>query len=183
MTSDQALAHVIDRLERGGVGYLLVGALSSNLYGVPRATDDADVEVSFDGFDVVSFAAGLGDEFRLDRQMMIEGFTGTVRYVLHHEPSGFTIELFRLGHDPHHQERFSNRRRLRVPECRGEAWVSTAEDVVIQKLRWARRKDLDDIVNLIAVSGAGLNWDYVDRWAKVHGTSNLLADLRAEAGH
>jgi len=46
MTSDQALAHVIDRLERGGVGYLLVGALSSNLYGVPRATDDADVEVS-----------------------------------------------------------------------------------------------------------------------------------------
>ena len=46
MTSDQALAHIIDRLERGGVGYLLVGALSSNLYGVPRATDDADVEVA-----------------------------------------------------------------------------------------------------------------------------------------
>jgi len=107
MTSDQALAHVIDRLERGGVGYLLVGALSSNLYGVPRATDDADVEVSFDGFDIVSFATGLGDEFRLDRQMMIEGFTGTARYVLHHEPTGFTVELFRLGGDPHHQERFS----------------------------------------------------------------------------
>jgi len=72
---------------------------------------------------------------------------------------------------------------LRVPECRGEVSVSTAEDVVIQKLRWARRKDLDDIVNLIAVSGEGLDWNYVDRWAKVHGTSNLLADLRAEAGH
>ena len=79
MTSDQALARVIDQLERGGIGYLVVGALSSNLYGVPRATDDADVEVLFDGFDVVSFAAGLGDEYRLDRQMMIEGFTGTVR--------------------------------------------------------------------------------------------------------
>ena len=42
MTSDQALARVIDQLERGGIGYLVVGALSSNLYGVPRATDDAD---------------------------------------------------------------------------------------------------------------------------------------------
>ena len=53
---------------------------------------------------------------------------------------------------------------------------------MIQKLRWARRKDLDDIVNLIAVSGDELDWEYVNRWAKVHGTSNLLTDLRAEAG-
>lgn len=67
MTSDQALARVIDRLELGAVGYLLVGALSSNLYGVPRATDDADVEVLFDGASVeerllrrLPFAAWLG---------------------------------------------------------------------------------------------------------------------------
>ena len=67
MTSDQALARVIDQFEREGVGYLVVGALSSNLYGVPRATDDADVEVLFDGASVeerllrrLPFAAWLG---------------------------------------------------------------------------------------------------------------------------
>jgi hypothetical protein len=60
--------------------------------------------------------------------------------------------------------------------------VATAEDVVIQKLRWARRKDLDDVVNLLAVSGSTLDWAYIRRWTDSHGTSGLLDQLRGEAG-
>jgi hypothetical protein len=181
MTSEQALARLIERLEEDQVLYMIVGAMSSNLYGVPRATDDADIVVSFDNFDVVRFSRTLGEGFSLDPQMMMEGFTGSVRHVLHFSPTGFDIELFRLGDDPHHRERFGRRRRQRVPECSREAWVATAEDVVIQKLRWARRKDLDDIVDLIAVSGDGLDWAYLSRWTEIHGTSDLLAQLCREA--
>ena len=181
MTSEQALAQLIERLEEDQVAYMLVGALSSNLYGVPRATDDADLVISFDGFDVVRFGQTLGEKFVLDRQMMMEGFTGSVRHVLHFSPTGFDIELFRLGDDLHHRERFGRRRRQHVPECSREAWVATAEDVVVQKLRWARRKDLDDIVDLIAVSGAGLDWAYIDRWTEIHGTTDLLKQLCREA--
>jgi len=39
MNSEQALARVIERLEEDRVAYMVVGAMSSNLYGVPRATD------------------------------------------------------------------------------------------------------------------------------------------------
>ena len=53
---------------------------------------------------------------------------------------------------------------------------------MIQKLRWARRKDLDDVVNLLAVSGDVLDWDFVWRWTVEHGTCELLRQLRAEAG-
>jgi hypothetical protein len=181
MTSEQAVALLIDRLEAESVPYMLVGALSSNLYGVPRATDDADLVVAFDAFNIVAFCESLGDAFELDRQMMIEGFTGSVRHVLHFNPTSFDIELFCLGDDPHHRERFARRRRQHVPECDREAWVATAEDVVIQKLRWARRKDLDDIVNLLAVSGQWLDWSYVMRWSAAHGTAELLTQLRREA--
>lgn len=181
MTSEQAVARLIEALEREAVPYMLVGALSSNLYGVPRATNDADVVIRFDSFNLAEFCVGLGDEFVLDRQMMIEGFTGSVRNVVTFIPTGFQIEVFRLGDDPHHQERFGRRRRQQVPECSREAWVATAEDVVIQKLRWARRKDLDDVVNLLAVSGGMLDWGYVRRWTDAHGTSELLEQLRAEA--
>ena len=59
--------------------------------------------------------------------------------------------------------------------------MATAEDVLIQKLRWGRRKDLDDIVNLLTVSGDMLDWEYVGTWTREHGTGALLADLRAEA--
>jgi hypothetical protein len=182
MTSEQAVGRLIELLEREGVGYLLVGAFSSNLYGVPRATNDADVVVQFESFNLVEFCARLGDDFVLDRQMLMEGFTGSVRNVINFKPTGFTIEIFRLGNDPHHQERFARRRRLHVPECCCEAWVAAPEDVVIQKLRWARRKDLDDVVNLLAVSGSTLDWGYLRGWTEKHGTTGLLDDLRTEAG-
>lgn len=182
MTSEQPVARLIEALEQAGVGYMLVGAFSSNLYGVPRSTDDADVVVEFESFNLVEFCVSLGPEYVLDRQMMIEGFTGSVRNVITFSPTGFHIEIFRLGDDPHHRERFARRRRHHIPETGCEAWVAAAEDVVIQKLRWARRKDLDDVVNLLAVSGHTLDWDFIHRWTVIHGTTELLNQLRHEAG-
>ncbi len=182
MTSEQAVARLIEALEQEGVGYMLVGDSSSNLDGVPRATDDADVVIEFGSFNIVEFCQQLGAEFALDRQIMMEGFTGSVRNIVHFRPTGFDIEVFRLGNGPHHRERFARRRRQHVPDCRCDAWVATAEDVVIQKLRWARRKDLDDVVNLLAVSGSTLDWAYIRRWTDSHGTSGLLDQLRGEAG-
>lgn len=182
MSSERALAQMIDALENEEVAYMLVGALSSNLDGVPRATNDADLVVEFAAFNLVEFCHRLGDDFQLDRQMMIEGFTGSVRNVITYTPASFQIEVFRLGNDPHHMERFARRRRQHVPECSSEAWVATPEDVVIQKLRWARRKDLDDVVNLLAVSGDVLDWDFVWRWTVEHATCERLRQLRAEAG-
>ena len=52
MSSEQALARLIDALENEDVPYMLVGALSSNLYGVPRATNDADLVVEFAAFNL-----------------------------------------------------------------------------------------------------------------------------------
>lgn len=160
---------------------MLVGAFSANLYGVPRATNGADVVVEFAAFNIVAFCERLGAEFVLDPQMMREGFTARIRNVITFQPTGFRIEVFRLGDDPHHQERFARRRRQHVPDCRCEAWVAAAEDVVIHKLRWARRKDLDDVVNLLVVSGDRLDRDYLRRWTSIHGTGGLLDELRGEA--
>ncbi len=181
MNSEQAVAWVIEQLENSNVDYMVVGAFSSNLYGVPRSTKDADIVVSLGSIKIVEFCRSLGDDFFLDRQMMLEGFTGSVRNIVRFKPTDFDIELFRLNDDPHHQQRFNRRRRQKIPEFELEAWVPTPEDVIIQKLRWARRKDLDDVVNVISVTGKQIEWDYVHRWTDEHGTSDLLKQLRSEA--
>jgi hypothetical protein len=77
MTSEQAVARLLQTLEWSGVGYMLVGAFSSNLYGVPRATNDADVVVHFESFNLTDFCHSLGPDFVLDPQAMMEGFTGS----------------------------------------------------------------------------------------------------------
>ena len=58
--------------------------------------------------------------------------------------------------------------------------MPTAEDVVIQILRWQRRKDLDDARNILAVRFNDLDWEYLERWTAVHSTRDLLNELRNE---
>ena len=64
------------------------------------------------------------------------------------------------------------------PDC--ETWIPTAEDVIVQKLRWARRKDIDDARNVLAVCADTLDWDYLTRWVSLHGTLDLLNQLQVE---
>ncbi len=51
------------------------------------------------------------------------------------------------------------------------------------KLHWAmlgqRRKECDDVRDVIAVQGNGIDWDYVHYWCDQHGTRALLDEIRA----
>jgi hypothetical protein len=174
MSSVTLTVQTIDALDKLGVEYMVVGAISSNIYGIPRATKDADIVVQLGNVTVGQIANELGDEFSLDRQLRMEGFTGSIRNNITHIPTGFLIELFRLSSDPHHRERFRRRVRIRVPDIDRETWVPTAEDVVIQKLRWARPKDLEDVRAVLAVQSGHLDLDYMNCWVDQHGTRSIL---------
>ena len=39
--------------------------------------------------------------------------------------------------------------------------------------------DLDDVQNVIAVSGQRFDWDYINEWTTRHGTHELLNEIRA----
>ena len=178
MNSIEAVSAVIDALEACQIEYMLVGAFSANAYGVGRSTNDADFVVDVSSETIHDLMRQLGPDFRLDPQMQLEAFTGSKRNVITFVPTGFQIELFRLNTaDAHHAERFQRRQRIRLGELNREAWLPTAEDVVIQKLRWQRRKDLDDVVNILAVNGHGLDWEYLRLWTMQHGTDSLLQEL------
>lgn len=181
MNSIRVVGVVVEGLEACGIEYMIVGALSSNAYSIGRSTKDADFVVSLTPGQLPELMERLGSEFRLDPQLQLEAITGSSRNVITHLSTGFEIEMFRLNaRDEHHLERFRRRRRQFLREINREAWLPCAEDVVIQKLRWQRRKDLDDIVNVLAVSGSLLDWDYLNAWAQKHGTFPLLQNLLKE---
>lgn len=182
MNSEQAVAHVIRSLEENCIDYMIVGALSCNLYGVPRASVDADIVVDLRSNSILPVLDQLGTDFKCDPQLSFELLTGSHRNVIHYLPTGFDIELFHLGNDEHHHTRFKRRIAIELPELGRNAQVQTAEDLIIQKLRWARRKDLDDIVNVLTISASKLDWDYILLWTQKHETIDLLNELRQEAG-
>ena len=90
-------------------------------------------------------------------------------------------ELFELSDDPHDRSRFARRTTARV--LGHDAFVASAEDTIVTKLRWLagaqRSKDRDDIRNILAVQGEHLDWDYLRGWCETHGTDTLLAEIRA----
>ena len=182
MNSDEELtAAAVDALEALKIEYMLVGAYSSNAYGIARSTHDADFVVVVQPGQLRALVERLGPDFSLDRQIRMEGITGSVRNIITHQPTHFDIELFRLNtKDEHHDERFRRRRRQRIEEIQREAWIPTPEDVVIQKLRWKRRKDLDDVVGVLSVSGPTIDWTYLRFWTAKHGTDSLLQELLKE---
>jgi hypothetical protein len=58
--------------------------------------------------------------------------------------------------------------------------LPTPEDVVVQKVRWGRPKDLDDAKDVLAVQGDRLDLAYIESWCARHGTVDRLNALRAE---
>jgi len=180
MTSEEAAALVIDALEAVGVNYMLVGSFSSNFYGVPRATADADFVVQLGRTSVSEIAERLRPALRLDPQSRFEGVTATTRYVFHAADTPFEVELFLLTDETFDQERF--KRRVRVSLLGRETFLPTAEDVIIMKLLWSERgkraKDLDDARNVALIQKDALDWDYVHSWCDRHGTRQLLDEIR-----
>ena len=184
MTAEEVVYCVIDALESLGVPHMVVGSFSSNLYGVPRSTQDADLVVDLGDTPVSRVAQELGPDFRLDPQMSFETITCTYRFVATHKATPFKIEFFLLSDDPHDRERFARRRREPFPEREG--FVASPEDVVVTKLRWSkggsRQKDVEDVRNVLRAQKGHLDWKYVRRWCSIHGTLPLLEKLEREVG-
>ncbi len=184
MSGTESLLKLVANFDAAGVPYMIVGSYSSNFYGIPRMTKDADLVVHLDSKGWQGLTSLLPDDLELEQQMGFEMVTATQREVLRVKGSLFQIELFRLSDDDHDRMRFE--RRLRRPVFPGvDVSLPTAEDVIIQKLRWShgakRPKDFADAVAVMQVQGKSLDWSYINHWCTQHGTLDLLAEAKAEA--
>ena len=95
-SSFEALVEVIRVLQAEQIPYMLVGAFSSNAYGYPRATKDADIVIDYREGVLKALRSALGSDFQMDLQSGFELITGTIRNLLTYVPTKFEVELFRL---------------------------------------------------------------------------------------
>lgn len=184
MNGPDLLARFVDFLNEREIPYMVVGSFSSNYHGVPRSTKDADIVLEFNNVVWRELAQDLPEGMFLDSQSGFEMVTATRKEVIFTEGSLFEIEVFHLSNDDFDQERF--RRRIRVDLGNGvSTWIASAEDVIIQKLRWAvgakRSKDFDDVVKVLFKQGSDLDFEYIESWCAKHGSLDVLAEAREAA--
>lgn len=179
MDGEQALRRLVEALDASAIDYMLTGAFATNFYGIPRATKDADVVVDVRSLPewLDTLMGNLGKDFLLHSQSSFEILTGSTRHTIDVVGSTFYIELFAVSDDAHMKERFRRKVSVGYPGWARAVWIPTVEDVVVQKLRWARPKDLDDARGVIFLQREVLDWEYIRHWCGTHATGPRLDEL------
>jgi hypothetical protein len=176
VNAEELMLIVAAALDRLGIPCMLVGAFSASFHGIPRSTDDADFLLRLEELPIARVAAALGPDFKVDPQARLETFTLCTYYTINHRDSDFSIDLFLLKDDPHDQSSFT--RRIPVSYSGGTVFLSSAEDLIITKLRWSqggrRQKDITDARNVLAVQQGKLDLQYIRQWCERHGTLALV---------
>ncbi|MCB1093356.1 MAG: hypothetical protein KDL87_17595 [Verrucomicrobiae bacterium] len=180
MKLEECAASVVAALEKACIPHMLVGGLSSNIYSIPRSTKDVDFVVKLESSAFLrEIECHLPDGFTFDPQITFENITGNVRHLLRIDGTPLVVELFELREgDAFQSERFRRRKSLHLPSLNRSVPIPTAEDVVVQKLRWARPKDLEDARGVMAVQGSALDYDYIRKWCLELGILDRLETVR-----
>jgi hypothetical protein len=182
MKLEELAVKVIQAAEAAGAEFMAVGAIAAGAYGVPRSTRDVDLLVGISvGGGINGIIAKLQGDVEFDPQVVFDTLTWGRRHVgrSRFDPP-YKVELFEVFDDPFVHSEFSRRQQVFVPMLGRTTWLPTPEDVVVQKLRWGRNKDLDDARDVLAVQGPEtLDMAYIEHWCALHGTAPRLSDALA----
>lgn len=182
MKLEELAIHVIEAAEALGVEFMAVGAIAAGAYGIPRSTRDVDVLVSVRvPGSVEALVARLDPQVEFDPQVVFDTITWGRRHVGRSRGTPpFKVELFETFDDPFVRSEFERRQHVYVPMLTRPTWLPTPEDVIVQKLRWGRVKDLEDARDVLAVQGPeSLDMAYIEHWCQTHGTSQRLREALA----
>lgn len=183
MLVEELAGLVIAACEAENVNHMVTGALAFNLYGIPRSTKDVDLVIDVSGERVIErIISRLEPEIEFKDQVQFDTLTWGRRHI--GRPKGDTaleVELFELFDDPFVKEQFSRRQQRKSGQIKLTTWVPTAEDIVVQKIRWGRSKDLDDARDVLAVQEVeALDMEYIKKWCVAHGTLAKLETILSE---
>lgn len=175
----ELLLLVVERLDRAGIAYMLSGSTAVNVYAEPRMTRDIDLVVEIGPSTVDAIAQAFAADFYCDRDMIRHAVEHEGSFNVIHTPTVIKVDCIVRKGSLYRRTEFERRRPV-VVQGRPVQVVSP-EDLVLSKLVWAKPShsevQLRDVRNLVACV-AGLDWDYLERWAVVLDVRDLLAEVR-----
>lgn len=184
----RALVPLADLCAALGLRLQIGGSVATSVYGVARTTLDVDVVLDLPLALVPQFVAGLEDEYMVEFGAVAEAVTSRSSFNIIHQPTVVKIDVFVPAVDGFARHSFERgiSDSLEDSATAREFVFATPEDMILHKLigfelgeRVARRQ-WDDVVGVVAVMHANLDWSYIDRWGASLGLTELV-DLLREA--
>ncbi len=178
MSYEEVVKRMAGVLKEAKIPYMITGGLAASYYGRPRATYDLDLVVELDEASVKRLIELAGRaRFRLhEKEVLVLTEVGN-RFVMESwEKYRIDFWLVRTAFD---REIFGRRRRVvlfGVP-----AWISTPEDLILQKLRSARPRDLEDVQAILVRHSGKLDESYLKKKAAELNLTRVLEEQMRQA--
>ena len=181
-----ALQELTAALDSLSIRYAVAGSLASSAHGISRYTEDGDLLCAIHPFHVPKLAESLGPNWYVDVDEMQKALRAGRTFNIIHKGFALKFDLFPASTEFHAlQLDRAEIRRLHLEgsePCR----VTTAEDILLAKLRWYRDggqvsenqwKDIMGILNM----NRSLDSAYLQHWAARLGVTDLLEKAESDA--
>ncbi|TVM00430.1 MAG: hypothetical protein CV087_13760 [Candidatus Brocadia sp. WS118] len=185
MSQQELLRKIIQTFDDAGIQYMVTGSVASSLQGEPRSTHDIDLVVAIERTDAKKLVAAFpSPDFYLDAESIMDAIKRQGMFNLIDVNSGDKVDFWILTNEPFDQSRFARRYTEEVAGMR--IAVSSPEDTILAKLRWAKvsggsEKQFIDALRVYEVQFKCLNMDYLQSWAKRLEVESMLQKLQEEA--
>jgi hypothetical protein len=174
-------------VETAGGVYFVGGSLASSLQGEPRSTNDVDIVIAVPLGHISKFVDALGPDFEVDVEMLRHALLHGGSCNIFFLPTVMKVDLFAVGPSPYDEVEFSRRRSVAVRPTGEVLVVKSPEDTVLRKLLWYREggfvsdRQWRDVVEVLRVSSAAMDHDFLEDWARRLGILELLERARGES--
>lgn len=185
MSQSELLKHVVGVLDAIGASYMVTGSYASSLQGEPRMTHDIDLVVAI----TASAARSLLREFAppdyyLDEFAVMDAVARRSQFNLLDVRNGDKVDFWMLSDEAFDRSRFARRYAEEFEGTR--IYVSTPEDTILMKLRWAElsggsEKQFGDALGIYELQRSSLEIAYIEKWATELGIKSLWERLKREA--
>jgi len=178
MSYEEVAKRIVKVLKDAKIPYMITGGLAANYYGCPRATYDLDLVVELDEASAETLIKLASQaRFRLhEKEVLVLTKVGN-RFVMESwEKYRIDFWLVKTAFD---REIFERRRRAMVFGM--QVWISTPEDLILQKLRSARPRDLEDVQAILVRRSGKLDEGYLRQKAAELDLTRILEEQVRQA--
>jgi len=170
---------VIRLLVKAKIPYAIVGGLAAGYYGTARSTRDVDMIVTVDRKSaerLVKFAKTAG--FVVVKPEVLTLVRVSNRFVME-SSDGYRIDFW-LARTDHDKVALERRRREFI--YGGYAWIVAPEDLILQKLKAGRARDVADVVGVLIRQRDKLDVKHLQHWAAMLDILDTLRKLMKKTG-